>query len=61
MPFSPLKYIRRLRDDRRSLGWRGLLRKHGWKPFAIFFIFYLVRDIILYVVIPLGEYFGIRN
>jgi hypothetical protein len=59
MPFSPRKYIRTLRDDRRSLGWRGMFRKHGWKPFAIFFIFYLVRDLILYVAIPLGLYFGI--
>ena len=58
---SPRRWIRRLRDERRALGWKGLLKKHGWKAFAAFFVFYLVRDLILYVAIPLGlaKYFGL--
>jgi hypothetical protein len=56
---SPFAFIRQLRDDRRALGWKGMFRKHGWKPFAAFFVFYLVRDLILYVFIPLAIYFGL--
>lgn len=62
MPLFPLrKWIQQLRDERREAGWRGLLKKHGWKVFAAFFAFYLVRDLILYVAVPLGlaKYFGL--
>ena len=59
--FSPREWIRQLRQERREIGWRGLLKKHGWKAFAAFFAFYLVRDLILYVAVPLGlaKYFGL--
>jgi hypothetical protein len=51
---NPLSFIRTLRDERRSLGWKGLLRKRGWTLLLVFFLFYLIRDLILYVVIPVG-------
>lgn len=51
---NPLAFIRTLRDERRALGWKGLLRKRGWKLLLVFFLFYLVRDLILYVIIPIG-------
>lgn len=53
-----LPLIRRLRDERRTLGWRGLLRKRGWKLVLGFAAFYLVRDLILYVLIPLAVLAG---
>jgi len=59
MPFSPITYLRMLRDDRRRYGFRGLIQRHGWKPFAVFFVAYLVRDLILYVALPLAAYFGV--
>ena len=33
-------------------GFKGIIRRYGWKTFAIFFIYYLTRDLILYVLIP---------
>ncbi len=54
-----LSIIRRLRDERRSLGWKGLLRKRGWKLVLAFVVFYLVRDLILYVLIPLAVVAGL--
>ena len=36
------------------MGWKGLVRKRGWKLLLLFILFYLVRDLILYVIIPLG-------
>ena len=47
-------FLRTLRDERRALGWRGLVRARGWKLVAIVVVYYLVRDVLLYVLIPLG-------
>jgi hypothetical protein len=44
----------RLRDEARAVGWRGLVRKRGWKLVAVVRAYYLVRDVLLYIVIPLG-------
>ncbi|MFQ6045871.1 MAG: hypothetical protein ACE5PT_05855 [Gemmatimonadales bacterium] len=49
-----LPLIRRLRDERRELGWKGLLKKRGWKLVAVVVLFYLVRDLLIYVLIPLA-------
>ncbi len=49
-----LSLARTLRDERRSLGWKGLLRKRGWKLILLLALVYLVRDLILYVIVPLG-------
>jgi len=46
--------LRSLRDERRTLGWRGLVRKRGWTFVAAVIAYYLVRDVLLYIVIPLG-------
>ncbi|HEX9580440.1 MAG TPA: hypothetical protein VF970_04975 [Gemmatimonadales bacterium] len=49
-----LGLFRVLRDERRALGWKGLLKKRGPKLLLAFVIFYLIRDVVLYVAIPLG-------
>lgn len=36
----------------RASGFRGLLKVYGWKLFAAFVLFYLVRDVTLYIVVP---------
>lgn len=36
------------------MGWLGLVRKRGWKLVAMFVVFYLIRDVVLYIVIPFG-------
>ena len=33
-------------------GFKGLYKKYGWKLFAAFFIYYLIRDVTLYILIP---------
>ena len=37
----------------RRQGWRELLRQRGWRFFAAILAYYIVRDTVLYVVIPL--------
>ncbi|MDH3495265.1 MAG: hypothetical protein OER21_00680 [Gemmatimonadota bacterium] len=52
---------RSLREERRALGWGGLLRKRGWKLVAVVVVYYLIRDTILYIVIPLGVAAGLSR
>lgn len=33
-------------------GIKAVIRRYGWKIFAIFFVYYLVRDVTLYILIP---------
>jgi hypothetical protein len=54
-------FVRSLRDERRALGWGGLVRKRGWKLVAIVVAYYLVRDVLLYIVLPLGVAAGISR
>jgi len=52
-------YLRTLRDERRQLGWKGLFRRRGWKLVAVVVLYYLIRDTILYVLIPLAIAAGV--
>jgi hypothetical protein len=49
-----LSRFRELRDERRRLGWKGLLRHRGWRFVLIVVAVYLVRDVVLYVLVPLA-------
>jgi hypothetical protein len=40
-------------DIVRRQGWRELLRQRGWKFFAAILAYYIVRDTVLYILIPL--------
>ncbi|MBT6809058.1 MAG: hypothetical protein HOA52_06190 [Flavobacteriales bacterium] len=42
------EYITVFKED----GFKGVLRKGGWKILFYFFMFYLIRDSILYILIP---------
>jgi hypothetical protein len=42
------EYIAVFKED----GFKGVLRKGGWKILFYFFMFYLIRDSILYIFIP---------
>lgn len=37
----------------REGGLKGVIRRYGWKFFAVFFIYYLIRDVTLYILLPL--------
>lgn len=40
------------RDTFRQSGFKGVVKRYGWKVFAVFFVYYLVRDVTLYILIP---------
>lgn len=37
----------------RTEGWRAAWRKFGWRLLAVVFLYYLVRDLVVYVLVPL--------
>ena len=45
-------FIREWGDIRRKGGYKLLIREKGWTVILAFFMFYLIRDSILYLIIP---------
>ncbi len=45
-------WIKKYREIYRERGFKALLKEGGWRVFALIFVFYLVRDVILYILIP---------
>lgn len=41
-----------IRQTFKESGFKGVFKKYGWKLFAAFFVYYLIRDTILYILIP---------
>lgn len=57
----PRQLFRTLRAERKALGWRGLLRKRGWGFVVLILVLYLIRDLVLYVLIPLAIAAGLAH
>lgn len=45
-------FARDARQLMRESGMRAVVKKYGWKFFAAFFAYYLIRDSILYILLP---------
>ena len=53
MPFiNPFKFISKYLKIFKQDGFKGVLREGGWKILVYFFLYYLIRDTILYIIIP---------
>ena len=50
--FLTPKIIDRYTDVYRKEGFKGVLKKGGWKLVVGFILYYLIRDSILYLLIP---------
>jgi len=50
--FLKPKIIREWTAIWREVGFKGLVREKGWKILIVMFIFYLIRDSFLYILIP---------
>tara|TARA_B100000945_G_C20339810_1_gene576773 strand:- start:777 stop:968 length:192 start_codon:yes stop_codon:yes gene_type:complete len=46
------KFLRKYVFYLKEHGFKKTFKKFGWKLFAVIFLFYLVRDSILYIIIP---------
>ena len=55
------KFINEWRDIKREGGYTLVLKKKGWQVIVAFFFFYLIRDSILYIIIPYIGYTSLRG
>ena len=46
------KFINKYTDVYRSNGIKGVVKVGGWRVVVAFFLFYLIRDSIIYLIIP---------
>ena len=46
------KFLRKYVFYLKEHGFKKTIKKFGWKLFAVIFLFYLIRDSILYIIIP---------
>ncbi len=58
---SATTFLRTLRKERRDHGWKGLVKIRGWKLVALFVLAYLIRDTVLYILIPLAVIAGFKS
>lgn len=56
-----LARLRSLLQERHQFGWMGLLRRRGWVLVVLVVVAYLVRDLVLYVALPLAIVAGFRR
>ena len=52
MSFFKPQFMQPWIDAYKKGGVKELLRQKGWKVIITFFLFYLIRDSILYIIIP---------
>lgn len=52
MRFLIPRFIKKYTEVFKKDGFRGVLKKGGWKLLFYFFMFYLIRDTILYILLP---------
>ncbi len=50
-----------MRKERIDHGWKGLVKIRGWKLVALFVLAYLIRDTVLYILIPLAVIAGFKS
>ena len=58
---SVTTFLRTLRKERIDHGWKGLVKIRGWKLVLLFVLAYLIRDTVLYILIPLAVIAGFRG
>jgi len=55
------KFLLEWLDIKREGGYKLLLKKKGWQVFVAFILFYLIRDSILYILIPYLGYTSLKG
>ena len=55
---ASVSFLKSCKNTFKEVGFRGLIKKEGWAIVALFFLFYLIRDSVLFILIP---YLGISG
>lgn len=56
-----MRILREIKQTFKESGFKGVSKRYGWKLFAAFFVYYLVRDVILYILLPYLVYKGMTH
>lgn len=56
-----MKILKEIKATFKESGFKGVTQKYGWKLFAAVFVYYLVRDVTLYILLPYLVYRGLSN
>jgi len=56
-----LGFLKSYKTTFKENGFRGLVQKEGWFIVFIFIVFYLVRDTLLFIIIPYVGISGLSN
>ena len=54
-----MKTLREIKATFKESGLKGVTQKYGWKLFLAVFVYYLIRDVTLYVVLPYLVFKGV--
>lgn len=46
------RVLREAKEVFKNQGLKGVIKRYGWKFFAVFFMYYLIRDVTLYILLP---------
>ena len=47
-----IKFVQKYTKIYKESGFKGVIKEGGWKVLFYFFLYYLIRDSILYILIP---------
>ena len=53
-----IEFLKSCKETFKNDGFRALIKKEGWSIVALFFLFYLIRDSTIFIIIP---YIGISS
>ncbi len=54
-------FLKNVRHDFKTIGFKATFKKYGWKLALLFFFYYLIRDSILYILIPWLIAYGVMK
>jgi hypothetical protein len=53
-----MNILKEIRATFKESGFKGVSQKYGWKLFLGIFIYYVVRDVTIYIILPYLVYQG---
>jgi hypothetical protein len=58
LDYADMRTLKEIMTTFKESGFKAVARKYGWKLFLVVFVYYLIRDVTIYIVIPYLIYQG---
>ena len=56
-----LGFLKSYKKTFKEIGFRGLVQKEGWSIVFVFIVFYLIRDTLIFIIIPYISISGLSS